>query len=53
MSEAVAAAKDRVENTRRMIAESKTLLGKARMALESSKVLRETEIVRRVPGATS
>lgn len=42
----VAGAKERITNTRRMIAQSRTLLGKAREALESSRVLRQTETVR-------
>lgn len=50
-TEMIAGTKDRVAYTRRMIAQSKTLLGKAREALESSKLLRE--VPRRVPETKS
>jgi len=45
----IAGAKERMNNTRRMIAQSKELLGKAHQALETSKLIRRP--VRRIADA--
>ncbi len=39
----VAATRERVKNTRRMIAQSKELVGRARKALQESKIVHQSE----------